>query len=97
MALTKAGIAPKVANDCGFMKDQAMEMVEKLLEIMKKSLIAGENVIISGCSKWNVRSKHARRGRNSKTGEEMVLDPRRVVTRSYSPCSKIAVNRGLKK
>ncbi|MGB6065467.1 MAG: integration host factor subunit alpha [Desulfomonilaceae bacterium] len=97
MTLTKAEIAQKIANDCLFLKGEAMEMVEKLLEIMKKSLIAGENVIISGFGKLNVRSKHARRGRNSKTGEEMVLDPRRVVTRSYSPCSKIAVNRGLKK
>jgi integration host factor subunit alpha len=92
MTLTKADIAQKVANDCGFMKNEAAEVLEKLLDIMKKRLIVGEDVMISGFGKWNVRSKHARRGRNPKTGEQMVLDARRVVTWSYSPVLKKAVN-----
>ena len=67
---------------------------------MKKRLIAGEDVMISGFGKWNVKSKHARRGRNPQTGEEMVLDARRVVTWKYSPVLKKAVNgsgKGLKR
>ena len=48
--------------------------------------------MISGFGKWNVKSKHARRGRNPKTGEQIVLDARRVVTWSYSPVLKKAVN-----
>ena len=92
MTLTKAHIAQKVADDCGFMKHEAMEVFEKLLEIMKKRLIAGEEVMISGFGRWTVRSKHARRGRNPQTGEPMVLDARKVVTWKYSPVLKKAVN-----
>ena len=96
MTLTKAHIAQKVANDCGFMRNEAAEVVEKLLDIMKKKLIAGEDVMISGFGKWHVRSKRPRRGRNPQTGHEMVLDARRVVTWKYSPVLKKAVNGGRK-
>jgi integration host factor subunit alpha len=92
MTLTKADIAQKIADDCGFLKGEATEVFEKLLEIIKKRLIAGEDVMISGFGKWNVKSKHARRGRNPKTGEQIILDARRVVTWSYSPVLKKAVN-----
>jgi len=92
VTLTKADIAEKIGNDAGFMKHEAAEILEKMLEIMKKRLIAGEDVMISGFGKWSVRSKHARRGRNPQTGEEMVLDARRVITWKYSPRLKAAVN-----
>ncbi|MGO9567924.1 MAG: integration host factor subunit alpha [Desulfomonilaceae bacterium] len=91
MTLTKAYIAQKIANDAGFMKHEAAEVFEKLRDIMKKRLIAGESVMISGFGKWNVKSKHARRGRNPQTGEEIVLDARRVVTCKFSPVLKKAV------
>lgn len=96
MTLTKADIAQKIANDCGFMKGEAAEIVEKLLDVMKNSLIAGEEVMISGFGKWTIKSKHARRGRNPQTGEELILDARKVVTWSYSPVLKTAVNGGRK-
>ena len=60
--------------------------------VMKSRLIAGEDVMISGFGKWTVYSKHARRGRNPQTGEQIVPDARRVVTWSYSPVLKAAVN-----
>ena len=60
---------------------------------MKAKLVAGEDVMISSFGKWSVKSKHARTGRNPKTGEPMVLDARRVVTWSYSPLLKSAMNR----
>ena len=85
MTFTKALIAKKIADDCGFMKGEAVEIFEKMLEIMKAKLVAGEDVMMSGFGKWSVKSKHARRGRNPKTGEPMVLDARRVVTWKYSP------------
>ncbi len=100
MTLTKAHIAQKIASGGGFLKGEASEVLEKLLDIMKKKLIAGEAIIVSGFGKWNVKSKHSRRGRNPKTGEQMVLDARRVVTWKYSPVLKKAVNgnrRGLKR
>jgi len=92
MTLTKEHIAQKIANDCGFMKNEAAEVVENLLKIIKKKLIAGEDIMISGFGKWHVRSKRPRRGRNPQTGREMVLDARRVVTWKYSPVLKKALN-----
>ena len=68
MTLTKEGVAKKIADDCGFMKGEAYEIVEKILELIKNRLIAGEDVMISSFGKWSVRSKHARRGRNLQTG-----------------------------
>ena len=100
MTLTKADIAQKIADDCGFMRNEAAEVLEKLLDIMKQSLISGEDVMISGFGKWTVKSKSARRGRNPQTGEPLILDARRVVTWSYSPVLKKAVNgnsKGLKR
>ena len=97
MALTKADLAKKIADDCGFMKVEATEILEKLLDIIKANLIAGEDVMISNFGKWSVRSKHARRGRNPKTGEQMILDARRVVTWSYSPVLKKACNNSSRK
>ena len=100
MTLTKAHIAQKIADDCGFMKGEATELVEKLLHIMKKKLISGDDIVISGFGKWRVRSKHARSGRNLHTGQKLVIDARRVVTWKYSPVFKKVVNetdRGLKK
>lgn len=92
MTLTKADIAQKIADECGFMKGEATEIFGKLLDVMKKRLIAGEDVMISGFGKWRVRSKHARKGRNPQTGEQMVLDARRIVTWTYLPVLKKAVN-----
>jgi|SRR5208337_3503366 len=92
MTLTKAQIAQKIADDCGFMKGEAAEIIEKLLDIMKKKLLTGEDVMISGFGKWNVKSKHARKGRNPQTGEPIVLDARKVVTWKCSPVLKAAVN-----
>ncbi len=93
MTLTKADIAQKIANHAGFMKHEAAEIIEKLLEIMKDRLASGEDVMISGFGKWNVKSKHARRGRNPQTGEHIVLNAMKVVAWKYSPVFKKAVNR----
>ena len=92
MALTKADIATKIADDCGFMKGEAAEIVEKILDIIKNSLIQGEDVMISGFGKWTVKSKKSRRGRNPQTGASLILDGRKVVTWKYSPILKQFVN-----
>jgi integration host factor subunit alpha len=54
--------------------------VEFLIEIIKRSLESGEDVLVSGFGKFKVREKKARKGRNPATGEGVILDPRRVVT-----------------
>jgi len=92
MTLTKADIAQKIAGDCGFTKNEAAEVFEKLLAIIKTRLIAGEDVLISGFGKWGVLSKKARQARNLQTGKQIVLDARRVVRWKYSLVLKRATN-----
>ncbi|MGO9569941.1 MAG: integration host factor subunit alpha [Desulfomonilaceae bacterium] len=93
MIFTKALIAKKIADDCGFMKGEAVEILEKMLDIMKAKLVDGEDLMMSGFGKWAVKSKHARRGRNPQTGKQIVLNARRVITWKYSPVLKAAVNK----
>jgi len=57
-----------------------VETVETLLELIKRSLESGEDVLVSGFGKFCVKEKRERRGRNPSTGEDMMLEPRRVVT-----------------
>jgi integration host factor subunit alpha len=80
MALTKAEIIEAVAEGNGFSKKQATDTVETLLEIMKRTLAVGEDVLVSGFGKFCVKEKSERRGRNPATGDAMMLRPRRVVT-----------------
>ena len=80
MALTKFHIINAIADRNGFTKKQSAETVGTILEIIKSSLAAGEDVLISGFGKFCVKGKRERRGRNPATGEDMMLAPRRVVT-----------------
>ena len=80
MTLTKAHIVEAIAEQIGYTKHQSSEMIETLLEIIKRTLESGEDVLVSGFGKFCVKTKHERRGRNPATGEDMMLEPRRVVT-----------------
>jgi integration host factor subunit alpha len=80
MALTKVDIIDSVAEHNGYSKKEATDKVETLLEIIKRTLAFGEDVLVSGFGKFNVKEKTQRRGRNPATGEAMMLKPRRVVT-----------------
>ena len=80
MTLTKAHIVEAVSEQIGYPKNQSSEMIETLLEIIKRTLESGEDVLVSGFGKFCVKAKRERRGRNPSTGEDMILDPRTVVT-----------------
>jgi integration host factor subunit alpha len=80
MTLTKAKIVEAVAEQTGYPKNQSINTIETLLEIMKRALESGEDVLVSGFGKFCVKTKHERRGRNPATGEDMMLEPRMVVT-----------------
>ena len=80
MTLTKAHIVGAFAKQIGYPKNQSSEIIETLLEIMKRTPEAGENVLVSSFGKFCVKTKHERRGRNPATGEDMMMEPRRVVT-----------------
>jgi len=85
MTLIKAHIVEALAKQNGYPKDQSFDMIETLLEIMKRTLESGEDVLISRFGKFCVKEKQERRGRNPATGEDMMLEPRRVVTFRCSP------------
>ncbi len=70
----------KFKDQFGFSRRQSVETVETLLEIMKKTLESGEDVMISGFGRFCVKEKTERRGRNPATGDDLMLAPRRVVT-----------------
>ena len=80
MTLTKVHIVDAFAKQNGYPKNQSFEMIETLLEIVKRTLESGEDVLISRFGKFCVKTKHERRGRNPATGEDMMLEPRSVVT-----------------
>jgi integration host factor subunit alpha len=80
MTLTKAKIVDTVHNELGFPKNRSAELIEILLEQIKATLGKGEDVLISGFGKFCVKEKKERRGRNPATGDDMMLEKRRVVT-----------------
>ena len=80
MTLTKVNIVEEVAGQNGYPKNQSIEMIETLLEKIKRTLESGEDVLTSRFGKFCVKEKHERRGRNPATGKDMMLEPRRVVT-----------------
>ncbi|MGV7222774.1 MAG: integration host factor subunit alpha [Nitrospinales bacterium] len=92
MTLTKAQIVEAIAEQTGFPKNKSSEIVEILLEHIKKSLESGEDVLISRFGKFCVKEKKERRGRNPATGEDMTLAPRRVVTFRWSRNLKGEIN-----
>jgi integration host factor subunit alpha len=80
MAVTKADIVHSIMEKTGFSKKQSTEITEVLVDIIKRTLISGEDVLISGFGRFCVNQKSARRGRNPATGEPMILSSRKVVT-----------------
>jgi len=80
MTLTKAHIVESVAEQNGYPKNQSFDIIETLLEIIKRTLESSEDVLVSRFGKFCVKTKHERRGRNPSTGEDMMLEPRRIVT-----------------
>ena len=80
MALTKAEIVQSIIDQIGFTMNQSSEVTEALIEIIKRTLASGEEVLVSGFGKFCVNEKAQRRGRNPATGNDMMLRPRRVVT-----------------
>ena len=80
MALTRIEMVDSIANQIGYTMNYSSEIIETLLEIMKKTLESGEDVLVSGFGKFCVKEKRERKGRNPSTGEDLMLKPRKVVT-----------------
>ena len=79
MSITKAHLADSIHNQLGLPKNQSIQAVESILEIIKKTLEKGEEVLITGFGKFYVKEKGERKGRNPATGEDLMLESRKVV------------------
>ena len=78
--MKKADIANELYEKIGISKKEALNIVEIVLNTLKDSLRSGETVKIAGFGNFVVRRKRERKGRNPKTGEEIGIKPRKVVT-----------------
>lgn len=87
MAVTKATLAERLFDELGLNKREAKEMVELFFEEIKLSLESGETVKMSSFGNFDLRDKNLRPGRNPKTGEEIPICARRVVT--FKPGQKL--------
>lgn len=95
MTLTKADLVQQIyKKHPNLTKVQATDAVEAFLRLSKKTLIIGSDLLLSGFGKFNVRDKNSRKGRNPKTGEDLTLDARRVVTFHPSGILRKKVNTG---
>ena len=92
MTLKKERIVDQLLIETDLKKSEASRVTESLLEIIKRTLESGEDVLISGFGKFRVKTKKARRGRNPQTGEDLMLRPRKVVTFQCSTVLKDKIN-----
>ncbi len=90
--MTKADIVEQIYERVGFSKKESAELVEKVFSIIKDTLREGEKVKISGFGNFVVRQKNARKGRNPQTGEEILLEARKVLTFKPSLVLKTLLN-----
>ena len=88
-ALTKAELAEKLFEDLGLNKRGAKDMVDLFFDEIRDSLSRNEQVKLSGFGNFDLRDKRQRPGRNPKTGEEIPISARRVVT--FKPGQKLKV------
>jgi len=87
MALTKADMAEKLYEELGLNKREAKELVEMFFEEICTALETGVQVKLSGFGNFDLRNKNERPGRNPKTGEDIPITARRVVT--FRPGQKL--------
>lgn len=91
MAITKAELANALHDELGLNKRESKEFVEQFFETVKIALEEGNSVKLSGFGNFGLRDKPARPGRNPKTGEEIPITARRVVTFKSSQKLKEAI------
>jgi integration host factor subunit alpha len=94
VTLTKNDVVDQLQSELEFPRKQSVELVEALIEIIKATLESGDDIMVSGFGKFSVKTKHQRKGRNPATGEDMMLDPRKIVTFKCSGKLRDKVNSG---
>jgi integration host factor subunit alpha len=91
--MTKVDIVSGVYEKVGFSKKEAVQVVETMFDLMKRTLKRGEKIKISGFGNFVVRKKRARRGRNPQTGDDIEISARKILTFKPSQVLKNALNR----
>lgn len=92
--LTRADLAETINRKMGLSRAESLELVESILDKMSDALANGENVKISGFGSFILRDKRERIGRNPKTGVEVPITPRRVMTFRASQLLKEQIMKG---
>ncbi|MEM7507462.1 MAG: integration host factor subunit alpha [Pseudomonadota bacterium] len=92
--LTRSDLSEAVYREIGLSRNESSELVESILERIADALVGGDNVKISSFGTFALRDKGARVGRNPKTGQEVPIDPRRVLVFRPSHIMKERVNNG---
>jgi integration host factor subunit alpha len=92
--LTRMDLSEAIFREVGLSRNDSSQLVESVLQHMSDALVAGEQVKISSFGTFSVREKSARVGRNPKTGEEVPINPRRVLTFRPSHLMKERVSSG---
>ena len=92
MTLTKANLIDSMYSQIGLSKTKSAQVVDSLLEIIKKTLENGEDILISRFGKFSVKEKNDRRGRNPQTRKDLMLESRRVVTFKCSGVLRDKIN-----
>ena len=95
--LTRMDLAEAVHNEVGLSRNESAELVESVIQHISDALVRGETVKISSFGTFSVREKSARVGRNPKTGEEVPIHPRRVLSFRSSHLMKEKVAEGNRK
>ncbi len=90
--MTKAEIVEQVYDKLGLSKRECADIVDRFFEAIKETLSKDEDVKISGFGKFTVKQKHARRGRNPQTGEELEIKGRKVLLFKLSHVLKDEIN-----
>ncbi len=93
--ITRADLAEAVYEEVGLSRNETADLVEQVIDSVVDALVAGDSVKISSFASFNVRQKSQRIGRNPKTGEEVPIEPRKVIAFKASQQLKDKVRKGL--
>ncbi|MEQ9640873.1 MAG: integration host factor subunit alpha [Alphaproteobacteria bacterium] len=93
--ITRAHLSEAVYQEVGLSRNESAQLVESVLAEIGDRLVQGDTVKISSFGSFSVRQKGGRIGRNPKTGEEVPIDPRRVLVFRPSHVLKEQINRAL--
>jgi len=94
--VTRADLAESLVEEVGLSRQDSSDFVDRVFELMSNELARGKSVKLSSFGAFHVRDKNQRMGRNPKTGEEVSIEPRRVIVFKSSQVLKERVDSGNK-